>query len=94
MPLHRRLPKRGFHNKFRIDYHVINVEDLARLGESTEVTPETLRQAGVIGSPRDWRVKILGNGEVPRGLKVKVHKISRPAREKIERAGGTIELVK
>ncbi len=94
MPLHRRMPKRGFTNKFRISYHILNVEDLARFGESAEVTPESLRQAGVIGSPRDWGVKILGNGEAPSGLKLKVHKISRPAREKIERAGGTIELVK
>lgn len=94
MPLHRRIPKRGFTNKFRTFYHILNVEDLARFGESAEVTPGSLRQAGVIGSPRDWGVKILGNGEAPRKLKLKVHKISRPAREKIEQAGGTVELVK
>ncbi len=93
MPLHRRMPKRGFHNKFRIEYRIVNVQNLERLGEGAEVTPESLRQAGLVGSLRHWRVKILGNGEAPRGLKVRVHKVSRQARVKIERAGGTIELV-
>jgi len=93
MPLHRRLPKRGFTNIFRLQYHVVNLELLHRLPKGTEVTPESLREAGLIGSPASWGVKILGDGEAPAGLKVRVHRVSRPAREKIERAGGTVELL-
>ena len=93
MPLHRRIPKRGFHNKFRVQYHVVNLERLSGLPAGTEVTPETLRAARLVGSPSGWGVKILGDGEAPRALKVRVHRVSRQAREKIESAGGTIELI-
>lgn len=93
MPLHRRLPKRGFHNKFRVEYHVVNLEQLARLPKGSEVTPESLRAAGLIGTPLDRGVKILGDGDAPAGLKVRVHRLSRQAREKIERAGGSVELI-
>jgi len=93
MPLHRRIPKRGFHNKFRVQYHVVNLSRLAGLAAGVEVTLETLRSAGLVGSPSGWGVKILGDGEAPRGLKVRVQRVSRQAREKIEKAGGTIELI-
>ena len=93
MPLHRRIPKRGFHNKFRVEYQVVNVDDLARLHKGTEVTPESLRQAGLIHGPLGLGVKILGDGDAPAGLKVRVHKVSRQARQKIEKGGGSVELI-
>jgi large subunit ribosomal protein L15 len=86
MPLHRRLPKRGFHNFTRVEYQVVNVRDLARV--EGDVTPESLRAAGLIGSGRR-PVKILGNGDVESALTVEAHAFSGSAREKIEAAGGT-----
>jgi len=90
MPLHRRLPKRGFTNIFRIEYAVVNLEQLAALGEST-ITPELLRKAGVVR--RKLPVKILGNGELKAAIHVKAHKFSRTAEEKISRAGGKAEII-
>lgn len=86
MPLHRRIPKRGFHNRNRVEYQVVNVGDLGAL--QGEVTPETLRQAGLIGSLRK-PVKVLGNGELETKLQVTAHAFSESARKKIEAAGGT-----
>ena len=91
MPLHRRLPKRGFVNIFRADYEVVNLERLASLGE-TEITPELLRKAGVVSS-RKSLVKVLGQGELSTALTVHAHKFSKSAQEKIEKAGGKIEVV-
>jgi large subunit ribosomal protein L15 len=91
MPLHRRLPKRGFTNIFRIEYAVVNVETLARL-DATEITPEVLHQAGMIPR-RDSRVKILGQGKVSRALKVRAHKFSQSAQDKITEAGGAAEVI-
>jgi len=93
MPLHRRLPKRGFHNIFRVEYQILNLEQLARLPKGSEVTPESLHAAGLVGGATKGGVKILGDGEAPAGLKVRVHRVSRQAREKIERAGGSVELI-
>ena len=87
MPLHRRIPKRGFHNRNRVEYQVVNVGDLA--GLSGEVTPETLRAAGLVGSLRK-PVKILGNGELDVALQVTAHAFSASAKKKIEDAGGTV----
>ena len=87
MPLHRRLPKRGFHNPFRVEYQVVNVGQLAEVGG--EITPATLREHGLIGSLRK-RVKVLGDGEVSTPLTVRVHAFSAGARQKIEAAGGTV----
>lgn len=86
MPLHRRIPKRGFHNRNRVEYQVVNVGDLG--GLSGEVTPQTLREAGLVGSLRK-PVKILGNGQLESKLQITAHAFSKSAIEKIEAAGGT-----
>jgi large subunit ribosomal protein L15 len=91
MPLHRRLPKRGFTNIFKTEYEVVNLERLASLGES-EITPELLRKAGVVSS-RKSLVKVLGQGELSIALTVRAHKFSKSAQEKIEKAGGKVEVV-
>ena len=88
MPLHRRLPKRGFTNIFKTEYEVVNVERLADLGES-EVNPEVLRKAGVV-SRKNALVKVLGQGELSKAITVSAHKFSKSAQEKIEKAGGKI----
>jgi large subunit ribosomal protein L15 len=88
MPLHRRLPKRGFTNIFKTEYEVVNLDRLAELGEK-EITPETLRKAGVVSS-RKSLVKILGSGELSGALTVHAHKFSKSAQEKIEKAGGKV----
>lgn len=91
MPLVRRVPKRGFTNIFRTEYVVINVDRLAELAAdgASEVTPETLSEAGLVRHRK--LVKILGDGELDRALTVKAHAFSKPARQKIEAAGGTCE---
>jgi large subunit ribosomal protein L15 len=91
MPLHRRLPKRGFVNIFRTEYEVVNLERLASLGE-TEITPEILRKAGVVTSKKTL-VKVLGQGELSKALTVYAHKFSKSAQEKIEKAGGKVKVV-
>jgi large subunit ribosomal protein L15 len=93
MPLHRRVPKRGFHNPFRIEYETVNVDTLAdRFDAGTVVTPELLRERGLV--PRGKaRVKILARGDVGKALTVHAHKFSGKAAEKIAAAGGTTELI-
>ena len=91
MPLHRRLPKRGFVNIFRTEYEVVNLERLAELGES-EITPEVLRKAGVVSS-KNSLVKVLGQGELSSAITVHAHKFSKSAQEKIEKAGGKVQVV-
>jgi large subunit ribosomal protein L15 len=91
MPLHRRLPKRGFTNIFRQEFNIVNLEKLAALGEST-INPEVLRKAGVISTNR--RVKILGDGELTSAITVQAHKFSKSAEEKITKAGGKVEILK
>ncbi len=91
MPLHRRLPKRGFTNIFRTEYAVINVGRLNELaGDSFD--PQTLTAAGAIGKLRDG-LKILGTGDLGRKIHVKAHRFSKSAEEKIRAAGGDIELI-
>ena len=90
MPLHRRLPKRGFTNIFREEYNIVNLEKLALLGEST-INPDVLRKAGVISTKR--RVKILGDGELKSAITVQAHKFSKSAQEKITKAGGKFEVL-
>jgi large subunit ribosomal protein L15 len=92
MPLARRLPKRGFHNKFRTAYRTVNVGSLAVFGEGASVDPETLEARGLIKHGRAG-VKLLGEGDAPTGLNVRVHKASVSARKKIEEAGGTLEIL-
>lgn len=91
MPLHRRLPKRGFTNIFRQEYSIVNLEKLAVLGEAT-INPDMLRKAGVISTKRP--VKVLGDGDLKTALTVQAHKFSKSAQEKIEKAGGKCEVLK
>lgn len=91
-PLYRRLPKRGFNNRFRTEYAIVNLSDLSQFDAGTEVTPELLLQKGVIKNPKDG-IKVLGNGELAVGLTVKANKFSQSAVEKIESAGGKTEVV-
>ena len=92
MPLYRRLPKRGFKNIFAKQYVTINVEDLERFENGTEVTQELLKETGVISKVLDG-VKVLGRGELSKNLTVKVAKFSESAKEKIEKAGGKAEVM-
>lgn len=93
MPLHRRVPKRGFHNPFRIEYDVVNLDTLAiKFDAGTVVTLELLRDRGLLpGGAR--RVKVLGRGDVGKALTVHAHKFSGKAAEKIAAAGGKAEVV-
>jgi large subunit ribosomal protein L15 len=91
MPLHRRLPKRGFVNIFRTEYEVVNLEKLASLNDS-DITPEVMRKAGMVSSKKSL-VKVLGQGELSKALTVHAHKFSRSAQEKIEKAGGKVLVV-
>jgi large subunit ribosomal protein L15 len=90
MPLHRRMPKRGFTNIFRKEYSIVNLERLAALGE-TMITPDVLRKAGVIRTAHP--VKVLGDGELTAALTVQAHKFSKSAQEKITKAGGKCEVL-
>jgi large subunit ribosomal protein L15 len=89
MPLQRRLPKKGFTNPSRVSYNVVNIKDLARLDPSQVITPELLREAGLV--KRSGPVKLLSQGEVTTALTVKVDRISTAAKSKIEAAGGKVE---
>jgi large subunit ribosomal protein L15 len=90
MPLHRRMPKRGFTNVFRQEFNIVNLEKLALLGETT-ITPDVLRKAGVIKGKH--RLKVLGDGELTIALTVQAHKFSKSAQEKITKAGGKFEVL-
>ena len=92
MPLYRRIPKRGFTNRNSLEIIAINVSALNKFEDGTEVTPEVLLQEGVISKIADG-VKILGNGELNKKLTVKVNAYSATAKEKIENAGGTAEVI-
>lgn len=91
MPLHRRIPKRGFHNLFRTEYAVVNVEALGKFAAGARVTPELLRERGLANGRLP--VKILGEGALSVKLTVAAHAFSASARQKIEQAGGTVEVV-
>ena len=90
MPLTRRLPKRGFTNMFRVESQVVTLDDLSRMPEGTEITPESLAEAGVIRT-RKGPAKLLANGELSHAVTVRGLKVSAGAREKIVAAGGRIE---
>ena len=92
MPLHRRLPKRGFTNIFRTEYALIKVRDLERFEAGTVVDPEKMLEVGVIRNLKK-PVKVLSDGELSVALTVKAHKFSKAAREKIVAAGGTVETI-
>ncbi|WP_046176565.1 50S ribosomal protein L15 [Domibacillus indicus] len=91
-PLFRRLPKRGFTNVNRKEYAVVNIDTLNRFEEGTEVTPELLIESGIVKSEKAG-IKVLANGNVEKKLTVKAHKFSAAAKEAIEAAGGTIEVI-
>jgi large subunit ribosomal protein L15 len=90
MPLHRRMPKRGFTNIFRKEYCIVNLEKLAALGETT-ITPELLRKTGVVRTQHP--IKVLGDGELSTALTIHAHKFSKSAQEKITKAGGKFEVL-
>ncbi len=90
MPLHRRMPKRGFTNIFRKEYNIVSLERLVELGETT-INPDVLRKAGVIKTKHP--VKILGDGELKSAITVSAHKFSKSAQEKITKAGGKVEVL-
>ena len=93
MPLHRRIPKRGFHNPFRTEYAVVNLDALAeRFDAGTVVTPELLREHGVVKSSRR-PIKVLARGDISKRLTIKAHKFSGKAAEKIAAAGGSTEVL-
>ena len=93
MPLVRRIPKRGFTNIFKKQYVVINIDDLSsRFEDGEEVTPEKLKEKGLLKSYKDG-IKILGRGEIDKRLTVKAHSYSKNALEKIKAAGGKAEVV-
>ncbi len=93
MPLHRRVPKRGFHNPFSVEYAVVNLDDLEKQFESgAEVTPELLREKGLVHGKRA-PIKVLARGDVSKKLTVKAHKFSGKAAEKLAAAGGAAEVL-
>ena len=92
MPLHRRMPKRGFHNPFGVSYSVVNLEELNVFPAGGTVTPEALRAHGFVRRPSDL-IKILGDGELKTKLAIHAHAFSASAKEKIAKAGGTFEVV-
>jgi large subunit ribosomal protein L15 len=92
MPLHRRMPKRGFHNPFSVEYSVLNLEELNVFPAGETVTPELLRAHGFVRRSRD-RVKILGDGDLTTKIAIHAHAFSASAKDKITKAGGTFEVV-
>ena len=93
IPLYRRLSKRGFNNyNFKTVYATVNVSDLERFADGTEVTKELLIETGLVKKELDG-IKVLGNGELTKKLTVKANKFSSTAKEKIEKNGGTIEVI-
>jgi large subunit ribosomal protein L15 len=92
LPLHRRVPKRGFTNIFRTEYAILNVRDLERFDAGTAVTPAGLQEAGLVRTAAK-SIKILGDGNLTKPLAVSAHRFSRAAMEKIRAAGGTVEVI-
>ena len=93
MPLHRRIPKRGFHNLFRVEYAVVNLDTLAeRFEAGAVITPELLRERGLIRGSRQ-PIKVLARGDLAKNLTVRAHKFSGKAAEKIAAAGGATEVL-
>lgn len=92
MPLHRRLPKRGFNNIFKKYFSIINIKDLNRFAPNSNVDSEALRKAGLVRKAGD-SIKLLGNGEISHPVVIQVHKVSKAAKEKIEASGGKVEVI-
>ena len=93
MPLHRRLPKRGFSNPFRVEYAIVNLDTLVEVFDAgSDVTPELLRERGLVREKRAL-IKVLGRGDVTKKLTVRAHKFSGMAAQKIAAAGGVAEVI-
>jgi large subunit ribosomal protein L15 len=93
MPLHRRVPKRGFHNIFRVEYAVVNLDTIGEVFDAgSSVTPELLRERGLVRQAR-LPIKVLGRGEFAKNLTVRAHKFSGSAAQKIAAAGGVAEVI-
>ena len=92
MPIHRRLPKRGFKNPFKKTFAIINVQDLNRFASETVVDEVALVKSGMVKGDRDG-IKLLGKGQIDVPLTIKINKISESARQKVEAAGGKIEVI-
>ena len=93
MPLHRRVPKRGFHNPFRVEYAVVNLDTLSEVFEAgSSVTPDVLRERGLVRQSRA-KIKVLGRGDITKKLTVQAHKFSGKAAEKLAAAGGAAEVL-
>ena len=92
MPLHRRMPKRGFHNLFGVSYSVVNLDELNVFPAGETVTPELLRLHGFVRRAKD-PIKVLGDGELTTKLAIHAHAFSASARDKITKAGSTFEVV-
>ena len=93
MPLYRRIPKRGFTNIWRTEYSILNVDDLNRFEAGAVVTPDMLKEAGLVKQMKNGGIKILGNGELENNITIQAHKFSKSAIEKIESAGGKAEVI-
>jgi large subunit ribosomal protein L15 len=92
MPLQRRLPKRGFTNIFKKQYNILNIGELEKFEANSSLDSEALKEAGLVKRMKDG-IKLLGNGNISHPLFVKVNKVSKTAKEKIEAAGGTVEII-
>ncbi len=92
MPLARRLPKRGFHNPFRVEYSIVNLQALSALSDVDEITPALLHDRGIV-KKRSRPIKILGVGELTKPLVVEAHKFSQSALQKIQQAGGQAKVI-
>jgi large subunit ribosomal protein L15 len=92
MPLQRRLPKRGFTNIFKKHYSIINVKDLNRFKPNSTLNVEVLKEAGLVKKIKDG-IKLLGNGEISHPVVIRVDRVSRTAKEKIQAAGGQVEVI-
>jgi len=90
MPLHRRVPKRGFTNVFKKRYEILNIKDLSSFSSGETVDRDALRKAGLLH--KRWAVKLLGVGDISHPLYIRLDKVSQGARQKIESAGGTVEI--
>ncbi len=93
MPLYRRIPKRGFTNIWRTEYTILNVRDLDRFDAGTVVTPQLLKERGLVKQVKNGGIKILGDGTLEKNLTVQANKFSKTAVEKIESAGGKAEVI-
>jgi large subunit ribosomal protein L15 len=92
MPLHRRIPKRGFYNIFKKEFEIINIKDLQRFEGASQIDIDVLKKSGLIKSERN-KIKLLGDGEVTFPINIKVHRATMTAVEKIQSGGGKVELL-